>query len=233
MRIIYIPKSVALFYPVNYGILYNGYVVADARSITSIRARIATRYDFYNLATIANDGVPPSSPLALKGMSLKEIGNTHWTINNGTDIFGFGAIGSGDRGVGQLGYHGFNTAARYRGSSVGYPWNVFEVANSGQMVFTNTDGYGSQAGWYQGYSLRAVIISTNLTTQGQRGIYVGNDLKTYETVLIGSLEWIIKPLAESRYRDGSLINATTYTDAQWNALTIEACCPPNGNWNNV
>jgi hypothetical protein len=46
--------------------------------------------------------------------------------------------------------------------------------------------------------------STTLS-HGQTGTYIGNDGKVYNTICIGTQEWLSQDLQETKYRNGSII----------------------------
>ena len=71
---------------VEYGKLYNWYAVNDPRGLGPEGWRLPTEAELYNLGTYAGGG-----------NALKEIGTEHWTTANGTDDFGFTALGAGRR----------------------------------------------------------------------------------------------------------------------------------------
>lgn len=72
---------------VEYGKLYNWYAVNDARGLAPTGYHVATQTDFDNLETFASNN----------GNELKESGTIHWNTDNGTDNYGFKALGAGRR----------------------------------------------------------------------------------------------------------------------------------------
>ena len=71
---------------VEYGKLYNWYAVNDARGLAPEGWRVPTEAELIGLGTYAGGGY-----------ALKEIGTIHWDTDNGTDDFGFAALGAGTR----------------------------------------------------------------------------------------------------------------------------------------
>lgn len=71
---------------VEYGKLYNWYAITDNRGLAPAGWDIPTEQDLIDLADYT-DG----------SNELKEIGTTHWNQGNGTDEFGFKALGAGRR----------------------------------------------------------------------------------------------------------------------------------------
>lgn len=71
---------------IEYGKLYNWYAVNDNRGLAPAGWTIPTEQDLIDLANYTNGS-----------NELKEIGTTHWNQGNGTDEFGFKALGAGRR----------------------------------------------------------------------------------------------------------------------------------------
>jgi hypothetical protein len=90
---------------------------------------------------------------------------------------------------------------------------------------------GSYVDNKRGYSIRLIKDATTLT-HGQKGTYVGNDGRVYNTICIGTQEWLSENLAETKYRDGSAIPEVTDNTA-WAALSTGALCAYNNDWNNA
>jgi uncharacterized protein (TIGR02145 family) len=89
-----------------YGVLYNGYVVKDARGVAPAGYHIATAADWATLSTYLGGN-------AVSGGKLKEIGTEHWQNNAalGSNEVRFLGIGNGQRLVtsGNFGYvHQYN-----------------------------------------------------------------------------------------------------------------------------
>ena len=82
---------------------------------------------------------------------------------------------------------------------------------------------------FTGGSIRPVKDITTLTN-GQTGVYQGNDLKLYNTVCIGNQEFLSKNLAETKYRNGATIYEVTDQE-EWIVLTTGAFCAYNNNHN--
>jgi uncharacterized protein (TIGR02145 family) len=169
------------------------------------------------------------------GGQMKEIGLTYWNTPN-TDADNtskFNGRGSGIRnnltGVFSLikeygnfwnGDAAILTNARY--SSLRFDLGVLSTSHGGTDILADVK---------YGHSIRLLKDSTTLT-HGQTGTYTGNDGKIYRTICIGTQEWLSENLAETQYRDGSEIShggadPDFYTNAEWAALTTEACCVYN------
>jgi hypothetical protein len=77
-----------------------------------------------------------------------------------------------------------------------------------------------------------LVRNTTLLSPGQTGTYTGNDGKTYNTICIGTQEWMSEDLTETKYRNLSNIpNVTNYED--WKGLTTGAYCIYNNDPLNV
>jgi uncharacterized protein (TIGR02145 family) len=69
----------------SYGKLYNWYAATDIRGIGYNGWHFATTTDWNNLKTF----------LSSDALSIKESGTTHWDTDNGTNTYGFNALGNG------------------------------------------------------------------------------------------------------------------------------------------
>lgn len=214
----------SLIYPVKYGLLYNWYVVIDSRNIAASGWHVPeVMVEWYVLINYLGSDIGA-------GGKLKENNLAYWNSPNtgAINLVGFNLRGNG-----------------YRNGATG----GFTLLKSfSDIVFTNTQAYhcvaysGSANTGYnnsktQGGGVRLLKDSTTLT-HGQTGTYVGNDSKIYKTICIGTQEWLADNLAETKYRDGSLIpfagaNGVNYTDAEWAALITPGCCAYNNDLTNV
>ena len=197
-----------------YGYLYNDYVVRDARNITSVGWEVGSLAQFDALATFCG-GIP------VAGKKLKSVSY------GGTNDYGFNALSAGERNK-NSGYGaewGINstywTSTQINGSYSYYKrlW--------GDDKFDTYSNYPLQTG----YSIRLIKTTTTLT-HGQSGIYIGNDGKVYPTICINNQEWLAVNLAETKYRDFSII--PTVTDwTTWGGLITGGKCALNNNESNV
>ena len=195
-----------------YGVIYNWYAVIDARSITSTGWHVPTITEWDTLVTYLGGS-------SVAGGKLKETGTVHWlTPNTGaTNEVGFNAVGSGNRvnGYGSL-------------TSVGHLWMSTDHFGLGAadylwLDYNSSVAYTGDNKWYyEGLGARIIKDSTTLT-HGQTGTYTGNDGQIYNTICIGTQEWLANNLAETKYRDGSDIPIVT-DDAAWLALVSGAMC---------
>ena len=158
------------------------------------------------------------------GGHLKEIGFTHWhSPNTGADdSVGFSAYGSGWRT--QLGnFQDLMDLFSVWVDGESDPYGNYRIAISNNTIFTNT----SATSKISGHAIRLIKDDSNDT-----GHYQGNDGKVYLTVKIGDQVWMKRNLAETRYRDGTVIPQVQPAE-QWIALTTGALCAYDNDWNNA
>jgi hypothetical protein len=215
----------------NNGLLYNYFAAVDERNITS-----------------AGEFVVPSAAMwqtlreyvteLIGGGILKETGIIYWdTPNTGAiNEVGFNARGSGVRAI-ELGFAGIKQIVFYITTTLeeGMPV-IFEMFyNSEQLNMSNVSN--------DGVSIRLVRQATPAELLLPDGTacanYIGNDLKQYPTVKIGTQVWLAANLAETMFRTGVYIPGfdagvyTPFTNAAWAALTTAGCCAYNDDTNNI
>lgn len=208
------------FTPVSYGLLYNGYVAADARKISSNDDWVVARR-YYEADDLAN-----FIGASIAGGALKIAGTEYWDSPNtdAVNTYGFNAKGAGWRLGSDGTFSGFKQSF-YFGLTPDTGGALSLAYNSAAAVM----GGGISSDW--GVSIRLCNPST-LKSNGETGTYTGNDGKVYQTVVINGVEWITENLAETKYRNGDLIPEVT-DNAAWSELTTGARCAPNGDSNNV
>ena len=196
---------------INYGALYNWYAVTSVKNLANTGWHVPTEADFLTLVNTIGYAYVGASDQAAK---LKEPG--YWTssLYTGNTAL-FNGRGAGVRSNVYFGFKGYLTLQTATTGTSGYN-KVFTLTN-GSQYFSS----GSQEKYY-GSSVRLVKDSTTLTN-GQSGVYFGNDGKIYRTICIGSQEWLADNLWETKYRDNTLIPIQTDGTA-WAALTTGAMC---------
>jgi uncharacterized protein (TIGR02145 family) len=204
---------------ISYGLLYNWWVVNDVNITSSDDWIVPTTVNCATLKTYVNSD----------GGKLKETEFVYWDYPNtgATNIYGFNG-----RGAGQRGADGIYSLTRLI-LNFGTKTLTVNPALSWCMVLSNGSsvlGYGNLT-HNQGRSVRLLKTSTDLTN-GQSGIYIGNDGKDYRTICINTQEWMADNLAETKYRDGSDIPEIT-DGTEWGTLTTGALCAYDNDWNNV
>lgn len=214
---------------IKYGALYNWYVTTDARNICAAGWHIPSKTEFETLAAFIGGGAQAYS------YQLRETGDTYWLDNIlATNEFGFNGRGSGYRDVNTGLFDYLNIFADFWTNET-YPgdpnwaydcWLVSGDQGFGDIYFSPKK---------TGYSLRPVRAATEAEQLLDDGTacdpYIGNDLKQYRTVKIGTQVWVADNLAETKYRDGSDIPEIA-DNAAWAALTTGAYCWYNNDPNN-
>jgi len=217
---------------IKYGLLYNGWVGADARNIANIGWEVTSDAKWNILITYVG-----GTSMAYK---LKE--SAYWRTGGTTPTneFLFNLRGIGTRNA----YNGtfvnpneisYIYRSTYNGAidagidCYSITYNVYNSDN----ISTLTNIRATLGG-----AIRLVKTTTSLTN-GQKGFYVGNDGKVYRTICIGTQEWLADNLAETKYRNGDWVTGfdsgtyTPITNANWIAKRTEACCAWNDNLTNV
>ena len=205
------------------GALYNYYVVSDSKGIARSGWHVPTAPEFETLKF----HLDPAATFLVNtaGGQMKEAGTDHWTTPNtgATNISGFNGQGVGYRDSGGT-YTGFNEICVF--------WNNTEDSGAGciSMLLYDTESFGTsevptnlitQDRWL-GHSIRLIKDTTTLS-DSQTGTYIGNDGKIYPTICIGTQEWMADNLAETEFRDGSLIPVISETSL-WVFNTGAAMC---------
>lgn len=192
-----------------YGALYNWNVIQGTSSLTSSDDWVVpSKANWETLLTFAGGG-------SVAGGKLKEIGFLHWDSPNtgATNEYGFNALGAGQR-QGVAPPEDFTNLKQYFlcWSSEFIPKTESDYAQGGLFVIEGMSAsYGSDYVWF-GASIR--LCNPSITTEGETGIYVGNDGKEYHYKVIGGIAWLTKNLNETQYRDNSYISGYdggTYT----------------------
>jgi len=160
------------------------------------------------------------------GGNAKETGFSWWFSPNtgATNAFGFNLRGGAGR-VYDGTFYSLKGVSYIHAYYDGYVirWNASSTSAYMGNDFLTADASNKKLG----YGVRVVRISSTLTTQGQTGTYTGNDGKIYRTIAIGTganlREIVADNLAETKFRDGSLIPKVT-TNAAWAALVTAGYC---------
>jgi uncharacterized protein (TIGR02145 family) len=205
---------------VNSGALYNPYVLSDVRNIANTGWRVATEQDW-------NDMILATGEQFGDGMRLCSKKPADWDG---------GAVGSNETGLtlkitnersGETGAFIYTSTSNTWGNEPALPNVSFMMSISpdsiGYAPSTNLDKSGR--------AIRLVKDTSDLN-QGETGIYVGNDGKTYKTINITGLgvEWMAEPLCETKFRNGDWVHGfdggvyTPILNIDWVNLTSEAMC---------
>jgi uncharacterized protein (TIGR02145 family) len=188
---------------VGLGLLYNSFVVQDARGVAPTGWHIPTCSEWDDLFTYIG-GVDSLS-------MLRCTGNDYWLIGDGTDNYGFKARGSG-----------------MRHKSLGFvDVRISHMAWASDFVVTYDDGLKYNRNEEDGCSIR--LIKDDSVNPGTVTDYDGN---TYTTVLINSQVWTVENLYVTHYNNGDAI-LEIIGNSEWANLTTGALCTYNNDWSNV
>lgn len=192
---------------IKYGALYNWYAATDARLIANSGWHVSTEQDWIDLKSFTNQDA----------YKLIEVGGEHWNplLPGASNTTGFTARPNGFRTTTGL-FGGLGTTAQYWSDKVvnTTDGSMFVISNSVNVLQATLDKrYGG--------AIRLVKDSTTLSN-GQIGTYVGNDGKVYKTICIGTKEWVIENLFETKFRNGNLISLVP--SSTWTSLASAGMC---------
>lgn len=195
-----------------HGRLYNWYACTDSREIASEGWRVPTKSDWELLQST----VGANNASVVKDIDYYE---PPYSVTPTNELL-FNSRGSGKRGSI---FTGLLTLGRYHTSTLAdlgppAPHN-FQVSIDS---YPNTIGLSSADRVTTGASVRLVKNTTTLAN-GENGIYIGNDGHMYDTVCIGTQEWLAYNLAETKYRNQDVIPEVT-DGPTWDALSTGAWC---------
>ena len=207
---------------IKYGLLYNHFFMDGAGNCTLAPAGWhCMTYAEYNTFKSFLGGA------TVAGAKLKETGTTYWTSPNAgaTNLAKFNGRGAGNRSAG-----GSFSAQK---SSLIVWMNQISGSNGYYYVLSNVNTVLTNGALTRksGVSMRLVKDSTSLS-DGETGTMTGNDGKIYRTICIGTREFMADNLAETKYPDGSALPLVEDAGA-WAALSTEAYCAYNNDWDNV
>ena len=200
-------------------------------------------YNFYSIEgtgtqsiTSSNDwGVPKatdfntlSASVGGDGNSLKLVNTSYWNSpNTNTNTSGFNAIANGNRNSSS----NFSQQKQQGGYLSRTSYSLNESVVMILQPNSNVISVSGAPSKRNGVAIRLVKPITTLTP-GQTGTYVGNDGKVYNTICIGTQEWMSEDLRETLYRGFTPIpNVTDQTT--WFNLTTGAYCIYDNNPLNV
>ena len=200
-----------------FGLLYNGWVLEDARGIAADGWHVISNYE----ALLIRTNIGGSS----EGYKLAQSGTDYWGVDFGTNTTGLSLRGSGKRA--------YNTGAYSDIYNTFYGWSEDDFnANYRYIYYLSTDGIFYIGDVLHKKSALGIRLAKDDATLEN---YTGNDGKVYEAVKIGGIVVTAQNIAETKYANGDLIpsygiHGDTYTSAEWIALTEGALCPYNNDW---
>ena len=202
---------------VNNGYLYNWFAVTNESPICANNAHVPTQTEWLALRTYIG---------TIGGNKLKESGTSHWGEGNpGTDDFGFKLLPSGYLDSdGSITTVAPGTFVRLGVDAMFFASTSYDSTNAKGMVLQNIapDFIESYPPKVAGMPVR-LVVDTPIEIVDNNAIYVGNDGKRYKCVIINSVWWTAENLAETKYRDESLIPKVT-GDSAWAILSTGAMC---------
>lgn len=237
------------FDTINYGFLYNWYVIEDSREIANIGWHVPTNSEYETFRTyVASQGWNYDGTTTLgfvydnkQGKAIAEPGSWVSSVVEG-------AVGNSDyismQNISM--WNGKPSGRRYssfsEGGEDGAWWGAEEVTlEASWYVYMNyniSTFFRGNDPKYVGYGLRLVKDSTVLS-HGETSTMTGNDGKVYRTICVGTQEWLADNLAETKFRNGDWITGfdggvyTLISDVDWAAKTTEAMCVYNDDLNNM
>jgi uncharacterized protein (TIGR02145 family) len=200
------------------------YNLAPTYSLAPAGYHLPTKDELAQLALDAGGTFVDSNTYNSAGGKLKEPGLIHWSGVNTvlTPESGFKALGAGYRG---------NAGAFMQLGSLVHFWSATDImanySNDMSILNSYTDVTlnGANDYYYSG-SVR-FVRNKNWNISTPPTDVEGN---AYPIVTIGSQTFLQQSWKSLKYRNATVINAqTTYTDAQWAALTTPACCAYQNN----
>ena len=223
--------------PVRGGLFYNWFAATDARNIANTGWRVPSLLDATPLSSYCKELADSSGWQSYA--TVGSVGNDQ--ASNNTAKFNFRPVTSirdsdGADWSNTLFSWGAGTDARFQitdnlVSQYNYSYNfLISYVSSSSILNGSLTKNGA-------CSIRLLKDSTTLSN-GQSGIYIGNNGKIYRTICIGSQEWLADNLCETKYRNGdpvqeSLNGACWATGSIYNLTPIPLMCAPSNTWSNV
>ena len=219
-------SSVVSGSPIGLGVLYNKYVIDDARKITSSDEWTVSEKSILETTQTYLGGD------LVAGGRLKEEGFLHWESPNlgATNDVGFNGLGSGQRwSSGE--FYGIN---KYLNLWV----NTLVDADEAFGFILDRNYADASFIWGEFFAVGSSIRLMRQATEAElllpdgliSATYTGNNLVEYGCTKIGTQIWINANLNETKYRNGDWITGfdggvyTPISNANWAAKTTEAMC---------
>lgn len=210
-----VPPDNPDFTPINRGAFYNYYAVEDVRKLFSS--------DDWEIASETKFNVVINSlgGKYLAGYHLKIDGDIWWPPGEADNSVHFNAKSCGWRD--DLGYFAPGQVFKIWTSTAygSYQKALYIEEGSSLADFSLFNSKN------RGMSLRPSKIATSLS-DGEHGIYIGNDGKIYRTICIAGIEFLDENLFETKFRNGEMIPVIT-SNSEWEAMLTSAMCYWNNN----
>ena len=200
-----------------YGLLYNWYAASDTNFATS-GWHVPTETEYITLKTFLGD-------YDVAGGKMKDSGYTNWDSPNtdATNSSGFTAYGSSYRGV-----DGSFPILK----SIFVAWLSGTNKYSIDLYYYSAGAFsGSNGDPIVGSSVRLIKDTTTLSN-GQTSTMTDYDGNVYDTICIGTQEWIVQNWKCTHLNDGTTIPEVT-DNTIWAQQMDGALCAYNNDWNYV
>jgi len=198
-----------------YGYLYNQYAVQNVNNIAPLHWHVPTTAEFQTLINYAGGELTP-------GLKLMESGTIHWTIDVGTNDYGFSAVGTGYR-INTLDYTNLKSMSFLWSSSPKFNFYDYLSISQYQMVINNND---------LRYGMGIRLIMDEGASWDPGDIMIDYDGNEYDTVSISGRVWCVQNLKTTHYRNGTPISyIPDYNN--WLNNTSGAYCAYDNDVNNA
>ena len=202
-----IEESESSIPPVKWGCLYNRTTFLDSRLINP-NSDFIIPYKSHFLSLIASLGGNPTA-----AQYAKEPNILYWSnlIGNENNNAGFSSRGAGLIRAATGIMSGFKQQNFFHMADE--PLRFALIYGNQNFFYTNASVSGGTA---SGASVRLCNPTTS-KTNGQTGIYVGNNGRIYRTIVIGTIEWLMDSLCEDIFSDGTEIPYAANA-SEWQSL---------------
>jgi hypothetical protein len=216
--------------PCGYGLLYNWYATQGSgdNSITSSEDWVVPSYSDINILKTYIGGSPGLGS-TIGADKLKDTSGDYWSSPfTATNEYHLSLRGGGWRSSFDGDYEGIKSFFSGWCNTDYY----FGSLADGYATTANSD-YFSLGGdnKTRGRSIRLLKTSTD-RSDGEYGTYTGNNGIVYVTICIGTQEWLVDSLMETKYRNLSLIPEVR-DGIEWVALITSALCAYDNDWENA
>lgn len=204
-----------------YGLLYNWYAISNA-NFAPTGWHVPTDTEWTTLMTYLGGS-------SVAGGKLKETGTVHWASPNtgATNESGFTALPGGYRGYTYGAFSGISVLGIWR-SSTEYSTNATWICELDyNYSYATIDALIKE----NGFSVRLIKDITTLSN-GQTSTMTDYDGNVYDTICIGTQEWIVQNWKCTHLNDGTTIPEVT-NNTTWAGLTTGALCAYNNDWSYV
>jgi uncharacterized protein (TIGR02145 family) len=229
MRILYHPKKLTriTWANVHWGLLYNWYVVEDARNIAPAGWHVPTEAEWDTFTTWLIDngyGYGGSGDDIAKSMAHNSDWEPSATAGTpGNDQATNNSSGFNCYQVGQRRSADFSAFGALFWTQTGGSW--YGVGRYIAHSISTVTSYAIFKRW--GFNVRLIKDDdTDVSTM------VDNNGFTYLCEKYGNQVWMVENLKSTKYRNGDIIPEVT-DQTEWDALITGGLCAMNNDWSNV